>query len=160
MQRGFPCEPLRVFVRRSCSGAGFGRAACAGRIRCTRPARLGTRRKARARACAGGCGPFRVFGRGLRLVGVPVCAALRGVPEGPQRGRSCGLFRVIGEGSPHPSSHALCAEMTLSNKHIVLHAVVCGMTIAPVVSGLLLSLGIILGRFQGNLGHLGQWRNR
>ena len=46
----FPCEPLRVFVRRSCSGAGFGRAACAGRIRCTRPARLGTRRKARARA--------------------------------------------------------------------------------------------------------------
>ena len=52
------------------------------------------------------------------------------------------------------------AEMTLSYIHIVLHAVACGMTIAPVVSGLLLSLGIILGRFQGNLGHLGQWRNR
>ena len=34
----------------SCAGAGFGRAACGGRIRCTRPARLGTRRKARARA--------------------------------------------------------------------------------------------------------------
>ena len=124
----------------SCAGAGFGRAACGGRIRCTRPARLGTRRK--ARACAGSYGPFRVFGRGLRLVGVPVCAALRGAPESPQRGHSCGLFRVIGEGSPHTSSHALCAEMTLSNKHIILHAVACGMTIAPVVSGLFLSLGI------------------
>ena len=91
----FPCEPLRVFVRRSCSGAGFGRAACAGRIRCTRPARLGTRRKARARACAGGCGRFRVFRGDLRLESSPACSALRRVPEGLRRGSLCWPLRVF-----------------------------------------------------------------
>ena len=108
----------------------------------------------------GAYGPFRIFGRGLRLAGVPVCAALRGALEGPQRGRSCGFFGVIGEGSPRPPSRASCVETTLSYTKFIVHGIACRMTIAPVMSGLFLSLGIILGRFQGNLGHLGRWRNR
>ena len=87
----------------SCAGAGFGRAACAGRIRCTRPARLGTRRKARARArVRGAADPSASFGETFALK-----AALRAPPCDGYR-RDCGV--------------ALCAGPCAFSKNLALRA--------------------------------------
>ena len=114
---GSPRGPFRVEGDAAAPRAGgaplsvaagrLGRAAGVWHIRGMRPgAPPGNAPEGEARGPAGdsSCWSFRIFGRGLRLAGVPVCAALRGAPEGSQRGRSCGLFRVIGEGSPYPPS--------------------------------------------------------